>query len=111
MGKCAFVGRECPKTNDESAKIFCPAWSEGVIWTNLQTGEEKIVNCSLRAMMPALVEVIKASNRPAEAIESTRNELSTQLRRGFGVLGQAMHAAVRRLPDQPANAIAHNSEG
>lgn len=93
MSKCALSGRECPKTNDRNAKIFCPAWSDGVVWSNVQTGEEKIVHCSFEALMPALVEVIKASNRPAAAIESTRNEISKQLQEGFGFIGQAVASA------------------
>jgi len=41
---------------------------------NLQ-GEEKVVQCAFEAMFDALIEVIKASNRPAAAIESTREEI------------------------------------
>lgn len=51
------------------------------MWTNAQTGQEKVVNCSFQALMPALVEVIKASNRPAAAVESTRNEIARGLER------------------------------
>jgi hypothetical protein len=47
-------------------------------------------HCSIDALMPALKEVIKASNRPAEAIESTRNTLAEQLQQGFGTLGRVM---------------------
>lgn len=75
MGKCALIGAECPRTNNPDAKLYCPAWSDGVVWTNVRTGEEKIVNCSFQALMPTLVEVVKASNRPAAAVESTRNEI------------------------------------
>lgn len=92
MAKCAIIGGECPRTNDPNAKQFCPAWSEGVVWTNTQTGEEKIVNCAFRALMPAMVEVIKASNRPAAAVESTRNEIA----RGFAHLTSSVKALPQR---------------
>lgn len=97
MGKCVMAGRECPKTNNPEAKHHCPAWTDGVVWTNSQSGEERIVHCSFEALMPALVETIKASNRPAAAVESTRNELTEQLKRGFGALGEAVQA-LPRLP-------------
>lgn len=79
MGKCAIAGRECPRTNDPTAKVFCPAWSEGIVWTNPQSGEQRVKNCSFDVLMPALVQVIAASNRPAAAIESVRNELAVGL--------------------------------
>lgn len=91
MSKCVLAGRECPRTNDPHAKHYCAAWSDGVVWANSQTGEERIVNCAFEALMPALVEVIKASNRPAAAIESTRNELAT----GFAKVGQVLSAALQ----------------
>lgn len=97
MSKCALIGRECPKTNSPNAKFFCPAWSDGIVWTNTQTGEERIVHCSFEALMPALVEVIKASNRPAAAIESTRNEISRQLQEGFSIVGGAI-STIAALP-------------
>lgn len=119
VSKCVLSGRECPKTNNPDAKYYCPAWSEGVIWTNTQTGEEKVLHCSIQALMPAMVEVIKASNRPAAAVESMRNELSARMQRGFGALGQVMQVAAHRLIDPPARcrdmpgvqAITHESEG
>lgn len=64
--------RHCPQNNTENG---CPCWCE-VVWTNLQTGEEKIIkNCLFQMLPEMLVEVIKASNRPSAAIESTRNEI------------------------------------
>lgn len=79
MGKCAIAGRECPRTNNPEAKSYCPAWADAVVWTNVQTGEEKVVNCSFAMMMPGMIEVIKASNRPAAAVESMRNEMARGL--------------------------------
>ncbi|MDD3493691.1 MAG: hypothetical protein PHZ19_09380 [Candidatus Thermoplasmatota archaeon] len=75
MAKCALINAVCPRTNNQAAKSFCPAWSEGIVWQNPQTGEEKVMHCAFEALMPALIEVIKASNRPAAAIETTRNEI------------------------------------
>lgn len=101
MSKCALTNRKCPKTNDQNAKFFCPAWHDGIVWTNSQTNEEKIVNCSFEMMIPAMIEVIQASNRPAAAIESTRNEISKQLQEGFTYIGDAMNNV---------NLLAYNEE-
>jgi len=76
--KNPFECKECP----ESEK-GCPCWTE-LLETNIQTGEERITkDCLFRLMPRLIVEVIKASNRPAAAIESTRNALVENLTLGF----------------------------
>jgi len=70
--KNAFNCAKCPGTGGEGG---CPAWWE-VIETNAN-GEERINRGCGFAMLPTfLIEVIKASNRPAAAVESTRNEIA-----------------------------------
>lgn len=78
--QAAFQCAECPKNNDPDRGRSCPAWWE---WAsdNIATGETRLERrCGLEALPIFLVEVIKASNRPAAAIESTRNEIA----KGFG---------------------------
>ena len=59
----------------------CPAWT-GIVETNLITGEVRNKEDCLYKMLPSLmVEVIKASNRPAAAVESCRNEIAQGLKR------------------------------
>jgi len=78
--KNAFNCKRCPKNATENG---CPCWCE-VIWTNVQTGEEKVVKDCLFRMLPAMmIEVIKASNRPAASVESMRNETIKNLDLGF----------------------------
>lgn len=96
MGKCVIANRECPRTANPEAKNYCPAWSDGVAWCNEETSEEKIVHCAFEAMMPAMVQVIKASNRPASEIEATRNELA----KGFQHVGKALDAAMQLEHDK-----------
>jgi hypothetical protein len=75
-GKCALIGAPCPQTSDQNAKRFCPLWAEGgIVWQNDITGQERVEHCGARMMVPGMIEVIKASNRPAAAVESTRNEI------------------------------------
>lgn len=63
--------RECPKRNDEQG---CPWWWEWV--ERNDAGQERLrKQCGKHAMQVFMVEVIKASNRPASAVESTRNEI------------------------------------
>lgn len=64
--------KACPKRNDENG---CPWWWEWVEM-NASTGQERLRKaCGKQSMQVFMVEVIKASNRPAAAVESTRNEI------------------------------------
>lgn len=77
--KNAFNCKKCPERNDEQG---CPVWWE-VVECNLQTQEERLVKaCGFSLLPKYLTEVIKASNRPAAAVESCRNEIA----QGFGNL-------------------------
>lgn len=85
--KHAWNCKRCPQRNDENG---CPAWVE-YTQENPQTGEQRIQKqCLFQALPVFLIESIKAANRPAAAIESTRNELAEQLQQGFGALVQAL---------------------
>lgn len=70
----------------------CPAWvgpESGtiVMETHVATGEERpIRGCYYQVMPRLMVHVIQASNRPAAAIESTRNEIAVGLARLAGVM-------------------------
>lgn len=57
----------------------CPLWWV-TRWTN-GSEEKEIAQCGLVQLPHYLTEVIKASNRPAAAIESTRNEIAVGLAR------------------------------
>ncbi len=68
--KNAWKCKKCPKSNEENG---CPAWTE-LMMTNVQSGEEKLDKGCLFQMMPMLmVEVIKASNRPAAEIGALKS--------------------------------------
>lgn len=90
--KNAFTCHKCPKTNGDGG---CPAWWES-IWENPETKESKVLKgCAFEQMQTYLLEVIRASNRPAAAIESARNEIAS----GFGRVASVMKA----LPDVRKN--------
>ena len=81
--KNAFRCENCPECNNENG---CPCWTE-IIETNIVTGEERLTKACLFSIFPRIVvELIKASNRPAAAVESTRNEIV----RGFECLTEAV---------------------
>jgi hypothetical protein len=62
--------KKCPGNNTEAG---CPAWVEYM--QRNPAGDERLQKeCLFQALPVFLVEVIKASNRPAAAIESMRNE-------------------------------------
>lgn len=63
---------DCPGRNDEEGCMWWWEWVE----TNTSNGQERLrKQCGKQAMQVFMVEVIKASNRPAAAVESTRNEI------------------------------------
>jgi len=76
--KKAFKCNKCPQSNDENG---CPVWTE-MIQQNLQTGEERIQKmCGFQAMPIYMVEVIKASNRPAEEMSRVGNQIAEGFRK------------------------------
>lgn len=84
----------CPKRNDEEG---CPYWWEWVE-TNMSNGQERLrKQCGKQAMQIFMVEVIKASNRPAAAVESTRNEIVNGFERLADIANQKVREG-RRLP-------------
>jgi hypothetical protein len=61
---------KCPQTNNDDG---CPCWIEYM--QSNPSGDERLKKeCLFQALPIFLIEVIKASNRPAAAIESMRNE-------------------------------------
>ncbi len=86
-GKCALINGVCPKTSDSREKRYCPFWDDDpMIWENTATGEQKVFHCSAMMMMRTQKEVIAASNRPAAAVESVRNEIANGMAQVAGVL-------------------------
>lgn len=91
--KCPVTNIRCPKNNDPERGAWCPCWWEW-LETNVATGEERLnKDCGLRAAPVFLTEVIKASNRPAAAVESARNEIV----KGFGRIAAGL--ALTRMSD------------
>jgi hypothetical protein len=83
--KNAFVCHKCPEKG-------CPMWWETVA-TSLD-GEVKIIkSCGFTQLPTYLIEVVKASNRPAAAVESARDEIA----KGFGQVSSILglgHATI-----------------
>lgn len=66
--------------------------------TNIVSGEERfIVGCFYQVIPRLMVELVKASNRPAAAIESTRNEIV----KGFATLAAVSAANGSLIAAQP----------
>lgn len=93
--KCPLINAVCPQNNDPSRGAYCPTWWEASL-VNVQTGETALrKECGWSLLPVFLIEVIKASNRPAAAIESTRNEIAEGLAR---VTQSVYNAGIRGLP-------------
>lgn len=64
-------------------KYTCPAWigaEAGYMETNVQTGEDRLVTgCFYQVMPKLMIHVVKASNRPAAAMQDLRNKLATAM--------------------------------
>lgn len=84
----------CKRCPNRYSKVGCPCWiteKHGFLETNVQTGEQRVVTGCFYEVIPKLMmHVVQASNRPAAAVESTRNELV----RGLDEIG-------RRVADLP----------
>mgnify|MGYP000736351240 CR=1 FL=1 len=84
--KCPIANMVCPRNNDPEKGAYCPAWTE-YTETNHQTGEDRIQKeCMFTAMPKFMAHTLAAANRPAAAIESTRNEIA----KGFSQVSEAV---------------------
>lgn len=67
---------KCPHRYDSAG---CPCWiskQAGFMKTNVVTGEEQFIEGCFYQIIPFLmIEIVKASNRPAAAVESIRNDI------------------------------------
>jgi hypothetical protein len=85
----AFNCSKCPENGGYGG---CPAWWE-IVWEKPNTDEVKVEKgCGLEMMPKLLLEVLKASNRPAAAVESMRNEM----KKDFGSLLSLASVAVSK---------------
>lgn len=97
--KCPIANMKCPKNSDPAKGKYCPAWTE-YMETNPQTGEERLQKeCLFQAMPRFMIETIKAANRPAAAIESTRNEIANGMSTVFTMLSHFPEIKVNNDPN------------
>lgn len=90
--KNAFTCKKCPQSNNESG---CPMWWE-FIQTDTSNGHEQLTKmCGYQALPLYLIEVIRASNRPAAEIGAMRGEIDTRM----GDIANGM----RQVPQMLAN--------
>ena len=83
--KNAFKCKKCPQSNNEDG---CPCWIE-LMMTNTRTGDEKIEKgCTYQLMPIMMIEVIKASNRPAEELGKMSNNFVKGLNVISGAIGK-----------------------
>lgn len=68
--KNAFNCKRCPESSGPDG---CPVWWE-TTWEDKGGNVDLIKSCGFQQLPMYLIEVVKASNRPAAAIESMRNE-------------------------------------
>lgn len=93
--KNAWKCHRCPQSNGEKG---CPAWVE---YMQTNGKEERLrKECLFQALPVFMIETIAAANRPAAAVESTRNEMARQLQEGFGTLGRALEAGLPQLTQE-----------
>lgn len=78
------MDESCKKCiNYPGESYTCPAWigaEAGFMETNVQTGEDRFVKgCFYQVIPKLMIHVVKASNRPAAAMEGLRNQLATAM--------------------------------
>lgn len=96
MYKNAWNCKKCPES---SGKNGCPAWTEYA--EKHGDGTERITKeCLFQALPKFLLHTLAASNRPAAAMESLRNELLEKLNEPFVVQVSDSSAATRQLSER-----------
>ena len=75
--KNAYNCKRCPQNNGPDG---CPNWIE-ITMTQAESGMVKVEKDCVAQFMPMLiVELIKASNRPAEELSSMRGEMRREIK-------------------------------
>ena len=84
----------CEKCPNRYKPEGCPCWIDktaGFMKTNIQTGEEDFITGCFYQVVPFLmIEVVKASNRPAAVMESVRNEIANGFSKVASVIAPIM---------------------
>lgn len=82
----------CSKCPGKAGDGGCPMW-----WNTVHTDGatiKTISSCGYEQLPLYLIEVVKASNRPAAAVESCRNEVALGLARVASVMADAVSLAM-----------------
>jgi hypothetical protein len=112
-GKCAIAGIPCPKTSNAANAVYCPLWAEdgqeAFLMENIATGETKVERCGARVMIKGMIEVIKASNRPAAAFEKVRYEIGQRLARASPIF-EGLNAALDKPNGAPSQIEARTDD-
>ena len=87
----------CPRTSDEKLPRFCVMWWE-YTQMNDKGDQRTIKECGFRSLPLFLTEVIKASNRPAAAIESMRDETVNTLKEVMNDAASALTTILYQVP-------------
>ncbi len=87
--KGAFECNKCPMSNTPDASRSCPMWWEFLVTPVGASQSELKKMCGYQALPTFLTEIISASNRPAAAIESMRDDTVKAIRNHS--LAMAMH--------------------
>lgn len=83
--KCPIIRAKCPESTE------CPCWQE-LVFENAQTGETKLEkDCLFRVFPKIMIEVLRASNRPAASIDMLRDEVNTGVSKAIGAMLTASH--------------------
>ena len=98
--KNAYNCKKCPGNNGPEG---CPVWVE-YSETNLNGDVRLTKECGHQAMPKFMVQMIAASNRPAAAVESMRNEV---VKMHQGILGGL--SGVGKILDRKIDQINYNS--
>lgn len=91
--KNAMNCKRCPETNDANG---CPCWTE-IIMTNTEGEVKAVKNCLFQQLPMLMIEVIKASNRPAAEIGAMRGEIDGRM--------AIIADGIRQVPQMLANIV------
>jgi hypothetical protein len=101
--ECPLICGMCPMNDDPAKGRWCPNWIKTV--EENAAGEARIAEGCLSHELPRfLIQVIRASNRPAAAFEKARNAVAGRLEKAlpefFGGLKRELDAGEQPMAIQ-----------
>jgi len=92
---CALVGRECPRTADPAAKVYCPHWKDAIPEHEKDGSGRVTLQIYTGCQLPKLIPYLQSMTAELDHTHAAAN----QARDVTGVLTQKLSASEETLRD------------